>query len=222
MITISYLGGVLQEAKNVHLSLHHSVDFKAQNAKQAIYIIQGGVITGAILAIRFHCEGLMTARAQQARLINESRELVEYFQDLPDDHRHLRAWFAGKIVERPLETLASRKLAQTLTPEQVKRYDTARKSLYNHLSAYGMHATINSLRSNMSQSSSIFDYDHAVVPKPAKDITVAELGTFYVTPALQTLLMPMHLFPELQIAYGGLRKHIDRIETSAHGPKGPT
>ena len=216
-MTFKRLREILKYAKKVHkTSIRSQVDYKKNDKKHAIYLLQGGVLTAATNAFEFNSKGLLAPRAQQKRMIDEIVALIFFFDELSDHARQVKAWFNGSIVERSQGnkgnlTSDERASRYSLTAEQIQRMDSLRKQSNQIMSLY-MHPTIEVIRSNVFKDSNVFDYDHERTYTHV--IEPATFGNLYVTPALHSLLTPIRVLHLGQEEFANIRSHDNEIQQS--------
>lgn len=215
-LTFDLIGKMLFDAKCIHRASLQHVEFETENKRHAIYILQGGMLTLSSFALRFCLEGLTLPRSQQWRMLVEALDLILYLNELPDDSRKIKAWFRGEVVTRTVSKTdnppISVRLYGALTEEQVTSADKTKNNLVDILSKYAMHPTLKNMQANMMMDTNEFDYDCLLTPKPESEINPGIFARAYVIQTLQSLLLPITVFPKTHEEFRLIKGHLDEIE----------
>lgn len=200
---------IIQEAISVHKNIYQQIEFDKEDKKHAIYLLQGAVITSVYSALVFNIKGYLNPVAQQKRMIDEMVQLIMFFNEIKDDNRHLRAWFKGRIVERPKGrgdylTIEDRAKKYNLKPEHIRQLDKASKKLVDIVSLYS-HPSIESVRVNVFKSTNTFDYAQKQTHERALSPKV--FGEMYLAPLLQAFLIPLETVKLTKEEFINLRAH---------------
>ena len=204
---------MLEFTKGLHRINRQRVDFSINNRKHAIYLLQGGILTACSRALDFNQKGYHMSTILHKRMIDETINLIWFFDDTNDTSRHLRAWFRGDVVERKSGKGGELSIEQRAkmghsSPELIATLDDLFKKMNNETSKY-MHPTINIMKSNLLKRTLFFDYDYKTISKPC--LSPESFGSFYVIPTLNALRTPMKTLPLLNIDYDRLQKYIKRL-----------
>jgi hypothetical protein len=186
------LNDILNRAKIVHTAERLRIDFSSENLRYAIYLLQGGALTCVTTAYKFNLSGYQVPTTQQKRMIDEIVDLIVFFEELGEGSRQLKAWFAGKAVERSPDAISvkDRALKNLVSEDVIKEIQSKTNELNHIISVRGMHPSITAVRANSTKTTHIFRYDHEGVPPYYKP---GDFGTMFVNPALYTLLLPLRL-----------------------------
>lgn len=187
------LNHFLNRAKIIHTGYLNKVDFNTNNLKHALYLLQGGALTCATTAFKLNLEGYHVPTTQQKRMIDEIVDLVNFFEELGDNSRQLKAWFGGRAVSRTNDALSivDRAKRNLVSVEVVKEIDSKTKELNHIISEWAMHPSIKAVRANSTKRDHLFYYDHSFM-KPAYN--VADFGAMFINPCLYTILLPARMY----------------------------
>ncbi len=215
-MTSGRLSEILAYAVQVHISLRQQVDFNLEDKKHAIFLLQGGALTALATAMEFNQIGYMVPRAQQKRMIDEIVDVINFFDEIDDDARQIKAWFKGKVVEREPGnkgnlTEEERATRYYFSPDQVKAFDKLRKEINKVMSDF-MHPTLRAIRANVSKSTNLFDYFHQTTSSQA--MNPVDFGNLYTVPVLDALLIPVRILMLTEAQFNQLRSCDKELENS--------
>ncbi|MDO8269981.1 MAG: hypothetical protein Q7T54_04915 [Candidatus Levybacteria bacterium] len=215
-MTFIRLKAILDVAKRIHISSISRIDFDKEDKKHAIYLLQGGVLTAVSNAFQFNLNGFYVPTTQQKRLIDEAIDLIWFFDENLKKQRQLRAWFAGRIVERVPGnegnlTLKQRAEINLLDIDRIQKMDDLQKTI-NHIVSEVMHPTIKAMRANSSKRTHLFDYDNLTPKKP--QYSPENFGNMFVVPSLFSLLIPIRHLQVNNAQFDILRSYVRDIENN--------
>lgn len=214
-MTFNRISEILNDAKNVHSNLRRQIDFNQNTKRHAIYLLQGSVLTAVSTALEFNARGYLVPRAQQKRMIDETIDLIMFFDEGEENSRQLRAWFAGRVIERESGnqgnlTAEDRAIRANLTPEQIQSLDNLRERA-NHIMSQYMHPSIEAVRANVFRRTHIFDYTHEHTGSQHR-MSANNFGNLYLVPGLHALLLPTRTLPLEEIDFHRLRDYDREIQ----------
>jgi hypothetical protein len=185
---------VIERLIELHKINFNNVDFSSHNRAQAIYYLQGGAITSAINVSKLDAQVGIIGR--EWRFISEISYLVEYFDELDDASREIKAWFTkDAVIERKPSKKkvdsTERQKKSGLPLEHFEEYDGTHGKLLHELSRFA-HPTFMSVRYNSRRLSHDFDYYQTYQEDP--DQLLALKGIF-VSEAIACFLSPVNSIP---------------------------
>lgn len=215
-MTFNRISKILDDTKDVHSNLRGQVDFAQNSKRHAIYLLQGGILTAIFTALDFNDKGYLVPRAQQKRMIDEIIDLITFFDEGNENSRQLRAWFAGRIIEREPGnqgnlTAEDRATRTNLTMEQIRLIDNLRGQA-NHIMSQYLHPSMEAIRANVFRRTHIFDYKHERTSSHA--MSANDFGNLYVVPGLHALLLPSIILPLSEVDFHRLRDYDREIQAS--------
>jgi len=217
-MTFNRISEILDDAKDVHSSLREQIDFTQNSKRHAIYLLQGAILTAMFTALEFNNRGYLVPRAQQKRMIDETIDLITFFDEGNENSRQLRAWFAGRIIQREPGnqgnlTVEDRAARMNLTAEQTRSLDNLRGQA-NHIMSQYMHPSIEAVRANVFRRTHIIDYkqEHTI---SQHRMSANQFGNLYVVPGLHALLLPVSTLPLSDADFHRLRDYDRAIQASA-------
>lgn len=185
---------VINRLIELHQVNYNRVDFAKQDRRQAIYFLQGAAITSAVNARRLKNETGILGR--EWRYISEVSYTVQYFDELSDDSRELRAWFTkdGIIERKPKKGVidtAERQQKSGLDPSLIQLYDTKHKEITDSLSLFA-HPSYKSTIGNTTRRTKKFDYYHSYDEEDPE--ALLSLKGIFVSEAVTCILLPIDTF----------------------------
>jgi hypothetical protein len=213
-LTYERIESILDMIVKLHKSFKKQVDFKVEDKKQAFYIIQGGAITFAYTALKFHKDGLIVPMMQLHRMLNECVELTAFFEEVDDKSRQLKAWYSGKIIERQPGNSGNlsydeRAKRNNMEVDLIKFMDAAHKKLNDWSSQYS-HPSMQALRTTMGKKSKDFDYQHKA--SKVEEVTLGVFVEFFIFPLLFCMLIPARTLTYSEGIYNIYRGLIDDLQ----------
>jgi len=183
---------VIDDLKKAHLEQKGTVDFTTENRRYAIYVLQGGSLTALNYAYEFNLKGYVLPILQQHRMIAEIVDLILFFDEIDDGSRQVKAFFKNKTIGRePGNTgnlsYVERAKNTPFNAEQIKNTDELLNKVLN-ISSKLHHPTLDTLRSNLSMRTHIFDYDNLLSNKPHFGIEI--FWNLLLLPVIHGLLLP--------------------------------
>lgn len=216
-MTFNRISEILDDAKDVHSNLRGQINFAQNNKRHAVYLLQGGILTAIFTALDFNDKSYLVPRAQQKRMIDEIIDLITFFDEGRENSRQLRAWFAGRIIQREPDnqgnlTAEDRAARANLSAEQIHALDNLRREA-NHIMSQYMHPSIEAVRANVFRRTHVIDYKHEHISSQHR-MSANQFGNLYVVPGLHALLLPASTLPLSEADFHRLRDYDREIQAS--------
>lgn len=150
---------ILHDVKAIHRRLGEHVDLGIMDRRSAIYLLQGSIIGVGTASFDLYEIGYGAIAFRQFRVILESLESIDVFENLSDGNRRIKAWFDNRVSFIGSLHQRMKDASNGFTEEQlelISEIGTSGKDLGDQLSKY-MHPSFIAVSAGVKNDGS-FDY----------------------------------------------------------------